>query len=694
MNIPVYSSFFFLNFEHLFIKTPEELARIKSSLFILTLFLILLFAGFSVQAQADSTSISPDSLVIQIDSIKPIQKKIIKKPDTLLSPKDSLQVIYFTSSIDSLKLDNFHEFDTSLTYFHQYDPLRFHNKLYATLSNIGLAHTNQVFTPTLSSGYALDPESFKEYMYSNEEVRYYNQYQPFTEAFYILGPQKEQDLKVLFTREIYRGFVFGLDFGLNYSPGPSPSSASPGPYLNNKADDKRVYLTGQYNTANKRYGIIGNYRHNKLAMLENGGLEYDSIFSDGLESDRRVIPVNLMNAKNLVIQSGFFVEQYFNLLKPRMDPSHRKIDAGSIFYSFQFERNKLVYTDDNSNLGFYQFHSPIIDSAETFDSVYQQKFSNQFKWTNVGYNDDPFSKLFQVNFGVKYDIIKQILAQDSVSEYFHQVIPFAGLSMNILKVFRLNVWGNLVIGDYNNGDYLLAGTLDQVLGRADKNVGSLHFEVNLIGEQPAWYFSKYKSNFYTWEYTFNKQKTLTLAGQYSIKEFAAGAKFFTIADYTFLDDSIRPKQLSATATLLQLYTEGTIPIKHFGINTRLVYQATSQPDAIRLPKFTGTMDIFFKNKIFKKAALLQTGFQLTYFTSYYANAYMPALRAFYIQNEQEIGNFLIADVYLTLEVKRARLFMKYAHFNSSFSPQDYYLSPNYPARDARFYFGVSWRFYK
>ena len=252
----------------------------------------------------------------------------------------------------------------------------------------------------------------------------------------------------------------------------------------------------------------------------------------------------------------------------------------------------------------------------------------------------------------------------------------------------------MVIGDYNNGDYLLAGTLDQVLGRADKNIGSLHFELNLIGEQPAWFYSQYKSNFYSWDYTFKKQKTLTLAGQYSFKEFAAGAKFLTIGNYTFLDDSIRPNQLSATATLLQLYAEGTIPIKHFGVNTRLVYQTTSQPDAIRLPLFTGTMDIFFKNRIFKKAGLLQTGFQLTYFTSYYANAYMPALRSFYIQNEQKIGNFLIADVYLTLEVKRARLFVKYAHFNSFFSPQDYYLSPNYPARDARFYFGVSWRFYK
>jgi hypothetical protein len=670
------------------------LARSKSSLFILPFLIILLLADLPAQAQTDSTLISSDTLLLPIDSIKPIQKKIIKKPDTLLSAKDSLQVIYFTSSIDSLKLDNFHEFDTSLTYFHQCDPLHFQNKLYATLSNIGLAHKNQVFTPTLLSGYSLEHTSFSEYYYSNHEVKYYNQYQPFTEAFYILGPEKEQDLEVTFSREMFKGFIFGLDFGLNYSPGPSPSSSSPGPYLNNKADDKRLFLTGQYSTKNKRYGVIGNYRYNKLIVLENGGLLYDSIFSENLETDRRVIPVNLMNAKNVVKQSGFYVEQYFNLLKPRTDSVKRKIDAGSISYSFQYLRNQMIYTDINDNLDFYQFHSTIIDSSATYDSIYQQRFSNQFKWTNVGYNDDPFSRLFQLNFGVKYDIVKQTLAYDSLHTYYHQVIPFAGLSMNILKIFRLNVYGNLVIGDYNNGDYLLAATLEQVLGKADNNIGSLKFELNLKGEQPAWYFSSYKSNFYSWNYTFNKQKTLTIAGEYRFKSLSAGAKFFTLGNYTFLDDSIRPKQISTAATLLQLYAQGTIPVKKFGVNTRVVYQTTSQPDAIRLPKFTGTMDIYFKNKIFKKAALLQTGFQVTYFTSYFADAYMPALRNFYIQYEVEIGNFFIADVYLTLEIKRARLFAKYANFNGLFGQYNYFLTPHYPARDARFYFGVSWRFYK
>jgi hypothetical protein len=105
------------------------------------------------------------------------------------------------------------------------------------------------------------------------------------------------------------------------------------------------------------------------------------------------------------------------------------------------------------------------------------------------------------------------------------------------------------------------------------------------------------------------------------------------------------------------------------------------------------MDIYFRTHIFKKAAVLQTGFQLMYFSEYYADAYMPELRMFYIQNNQKIGNYPYLDVYLTLMVKRVRIFVKMSHLNSYLGDYRYYMAPSYPARDARFSFGASWRFH-
>jgi hypothetical protein len=174
---------------------------------------------------------------------------------------------------------------------------------------------------------------------------------------------------------------------------------------------------------------------------------------------------------------------------------------------------------------------------------------------------------------------------------------------------------------------------------------------------------------------------------------SAGFNFTTLNNYTYLNDSVKPQQYESPFTVLQVFAQGNIPIKKFGLDTRLVYQVSSNTEVLRIPMFVGMMNIYFRSEVFKKAATLQTGFQLNYFTSYFADAYMPELRSFFIQNEKEIGNYLYADVYITLEVKRAKLFVKYSHINSFLGYYSYYLAPHYPARDARFYFGAAWRFH-
>jgi hypothetical protein len=91
---------------------------------------------------------------------------------------------------------------------------------------------------------------------------------------------------------------------------------------------------------------------------------------------------------------------------------------------------------------------------------------------------------------------------------------------------------------------------------------------------------------------------------------------------------------------------------------------------------------------------MEPGFTFTWFSSYFADAYMPALRSFYLQNEKEIGNYPFLDVYLALKVKRARIFVKYTNVFGLTQDFNYYTTPHYPMLDPRFYLGVSWRFYK
>ncbi len=649
--------------------------------------------------ELDSTYTSLDSLLsvdtsyIQQDSLNtsdtiitgvkppPLPKEILP----VLSKADSLRVSYFIGSIDSLKLEALHPIDTNIVRFHQYDPLEYGNLFYSTLSNIGLAHNNFIYTPEISIGYQINSLQFDKYMYFNSEVKYYQQVIPFTSLRYTMGPKKEHNFYLIFSRELFRGFSIGIDLGIIQSPGE---------YTNSKSDNNKLFITGQYYTRNKRYGIIANYLRNKIDVEENGGITNDSIFEYNIQPDRSIIPVNLTTDKNLIIQSGFYIEQYFNLLKPRTnnDSTSRKIDAGNISYAIHYQRNQKMYSGDPM-ADFYETYAPAIDSTDTFDSLSQIQFRNTFKWSNQGYNDDKLSEIFNLSFGAHYDFIEETLPYDSVKTTFNQIIPFASISLKLFKSSQLRASANLILGDYNGGDFNINAELEQFLGTVFRNFGKLHVQLQLTSQMPSRFYSEFQSNRFRWSNDFKKVNILKMSGSYQYKFLSAGFNFTTLNNYTYLDDTVQPQQYSSPFTVLQIFAEGNIPIKKFGIDTRLVYQVSSNTDVLRIPMFVGMMNIYFRSEVFKKAATLQTGFQLNYFTSYYADNYMPELRRFYIQNEKEIGNYLYADIYITLEVKRAKLFVKYSHINSFLGYYNYYLVPHYPARDARFYFGAAWRFH-
>lgn len=621
-----------------------------------------------------------------IDSL-PINEQPGIQSNTLVSdsiPIDSTIVLYFVASIDSLKVNSLHHIDTSMTYFHQYDPIDHKNKMYASLSNIGLAHKNRLFTPTLSTGYHFDNTTFTYYQYQNKDVRYYKEYVPYTSLQYVLGSKKEQNFNLIFSRELIKGLSFGIEFVTNNSPGP---------YTNSKSNNTRYYLTSQYYTPNKRYGVLVNYLNSKVSVEENGGLKYDSIFENNLESDRRVLPVNLSTASNDIKERSFFMEQYFNILKPQTESSGKRMDPGSISYSFQYQNKYQLYQDNPAKDSLYYMPFAALNDTMTYDSINQKRIRNSFKWSSIGYQENPDNKPFHINFGVNFDYMEERLACDSITSFYNQLTPFGGLSIKLLKSFHLDAYAEYVVGDYGSGDYRLKATLNQFLGTQMRNIGRMRFGLEITNSTPAWFFQKYSSNRFNWVYTLDKERSILLSGAYIYKNMEAGATLSSFSNYTFLNDSVIPEQIDGTETLLSIYVSGRAHIKKFGLNTHLVYQTTSQPNLIRVPSFSGVMDLYFKSPIFKKAATLQTGFQLRYFTAYFADAYMPELRMFYIQNEKEIGGYLFVDFYTSLKVKRAVLFFKIAHLNGYLGDYRYYNAPHYPARDARFYFGVSWRFH-
>lgn len=80
-------------------------------------------------------------------------------------------------------------------------------------------------------------------------------------------------------------------------------------------------------------------------------------------------------------------------------------------------------------------------------------------------------------------------------------------------------------------------------------------------------------------------------------------------------------------------------------------------------------------------------------SDYYASAFNPAMLTFYKQNNELMKYYPVADLFINLKVKSARIFLRLENIDQHLFSPGYFTAPTYPAADRGFKFGVSWMFW-
>jgi hypothetical protein len=177
------------------------------------------------------------------------------------------------------------------------------------------------------------------------------------------------------------------------------------------------------------------------------------------------------------------------------------------------------------------------------------------------------------------------------------------------------------------------------------------------------------------------------------RNLIAKADYQFISDYVYLNQEAHPAQHKGSINMIRFELRDEYRWKAWGFDVQAIYTMNSNKDLIRVPDFMARLSIYPTISLFKNAAVLQPGVDILYNTAYYASAYMPALRMFYLQDEKKIGGYPYIDIFVNLMVKRFRIFVKYQHLNDLWGPNKYYMIPHYPAQGAAFKWGLSWSFY-
>ena len=663
------------------------------------------------------------------DTIAP--RNVIVSPT---QPIDSTFVTYNAYQFDSIFLTSSKVVDTLTFHASSHEVLENGNAIYSTLSNTGMAHKSMRFDYVHQAGFDMTLPAFSAMMQNENTIVAYQSVLPYSELRYVMtSGDKEQHLNVKFGRQfsprLFISFAFNTDF-------------SPGIFKNSKTLNNYFWVNTYYFTKNNRYGISAYWYRNKLEMEENGGIVNDEDYSSHTESDNSVISVNLSSATNFVVSSGIGFQQYFNLLpqktvtvKKETTPDEndtipllaltdsllidtllmdsiqnynsqevvqeqkvRKFTLGRICHSFNYLNNKLYYNESSPSVAFYQPYDTLLNLTKSTDTTLVRAIQNTLKWNSLGYQKYNDNIPFYVYAGVTHGFYKikhfDYLEDETVlSRNYNQLSVNGGIIVNLFKSTRITGQGELVTLGYQIGDFDIKGQWKQFLGTSSKNFGQAVFDVELKRQSANWFEENYHSNHFRWENNFKAATYLTFNLKYNYKRYCIGVKQTSIANFIYFGTDARPTQYEEMFSIREAYLSFYQSLWRFEFEGFASLQKSSNEDVIHLPLLQGSLKMGYSQPVFHKAATLYPSITVRYFTKYYADAYMPATRTFYLQNEVQIGNFPFIDLALAIKVKKAHIYVAYSNMFLLTGNYNSFIAPHYPMRDSRLFIGINWRLF-
>ena len=550
-------------------------------------------------------------------------------------------------------------------------------------------------------------ESKHSSYFKSEDIKYYNVPTPFTELFFKTTMEQGQLSDALITLNLNPNFNFAIAYR---------GMRSQGKYVNQRSNNEAFRYSFNFNSKNHKYNLIGHYVSQNIGNNENGGVTEQSLsqfeLGDPEFKERSVLNVRLKRAYNeLKGKRSFFRQNYF-LKGTNSLASENSI---SIFHEFLNETKFYIYQDTQRT----EYFGPL-SSEDVQDQVNWAVIQNSI---GLNYNN---SKLGRIKGAIEYYktdyFFKNFLesANDLNSSIVYKQIFLSGNYLFDWNGLNFNTYFKKTIsGDYR-GD--LAGVSGKLIFK-EKN----YFEISIkkINKAPDLNFILYKSAYqnYNWfnEDLDNEDFTLLSSTLFVNKIGKFNISFQKLKNYIFYrqnfdipadleseneeDIMLYPTQLlttvnqfNETINYLKIRYDSNFKYRKFELFNTIQYQKSENEDSqnlvLNVPEWNLRTSLSFSSFVFKKAMYLQFGITSQYFSKFFMNKYNPLLGAFLVQNKYEIGDFPRLDLFINGKIKKARLFLKYEHFNSSFTGYDFFSSEGYPYRDAMIRFGIVWNFFE
>ena len=555
-------------------------------------------------------------------------------------------------------------------------------------------------------------DAYTPYIITPQQVKFYHTTTPYSTIAYKKGfvtNLGQSDISFSFTGNVTRRVNLGMTID----------------YLNSfgrfaNLEGKTVYgsVFGSYN--GDHYSLQGAFTWNTLSNFENGGLQNINDLQGKLKPED--LPVNMQGMSGLRYLSGYLNHYYSICVERERKVNYRerneegeweKKDSIKIEYvpvtTFRhiFEVNDATkrYIEKDAQDFYpntYYNQKSTADSAaclsikNTLSVTFEEEFNTWLKFGATVYAMNETQRhlsllpVYSDSVGLPPDITFE-------NRWTNNTYVGGALYKNRGKHIHYGFDGNVCLIGYKLGEFQINGHIDGgfKLGKDSMTIAAKAFFRN---ETPDYYLQHYRSNHYQWDNDFSKQYRLHISGEiaYPTKWVKPKLKvsFENITQPIYFDTDGKPKQMDGNIQVLAADLQLNITTPWVNLDNSIVYQLSSS-DKMPLPTLTLYNNLYYHGT-WVKVLDVQIGVDMRFFTKYYAPVLNPALGQFCLQNEVQVGNYPVMNVYANFYVRKLRLklFAQYQHFNASFMNKQYFEMPSYPMAPDMFRAGIAWHFYK
>jgi hypothetical protein len=623
----------------------------------------------------------------QTEKNEPPKQTNLLKVDSATIGRDKSRVEFIGLEASESGVLRMSKMDYSLDRVQFYLPVYNTQFINSTLGNNGTAIQDLNFKPGFNGGFNWGFSTFLPYTFELKNIQFYDAQSPFTEASYTQGGKKEAFFRIRHTQNVGKSFNFGIEF---------QRVNSEGTYVRQATAHSAVRLNFWFRPGTERYQAFAGIVYHKGASFENGGLTAsgDSLFQTNTENNRQLFPVNLEKARNKVFRNGFLLRQTFDLIRPGTDTSGMK-KAGAIVrlqHTVQYNFNRHSYDDENPINAYY---STIADSARTFVDYYNTQWENEFALLKLSSQSDSSKKMHWE--------AKAFYKQQAVHVWMQ--IPVNGNAYNLKTVnqsaggkfdyhirpsFQIQSQAELFISGYNKGDVFLKAAL-QI--KPSKSIQA-DLGIETISQQAVYQLQHFVSNFGTWDTSFKKITIYRVFADIKIKKLNLEFRLSNqlIGNWVLLGQTGRPIQSDKTLNILSGQVIQQINIRKWHLQSRVLFQQVNDASVIRLP-FIQFQESLFREGLISKTTPWRFGLDVIGCSDFKANAYQAQSGLFYLQDSFKNKGLIQANFYVSVKVRRARIFAMLEHFNAGINGMNAYVIPNYPLPDRLLKIGFNWVFF-